>query len=97
MNAPVLVPLEGETDPLEIATKELKQKKIPLVVRRYLPGKNISLMFAGTRGLIYLFLYSSTFQMEVSRIGKFPSSSTPKNDRYTRWFSGRGACLKFVR
>ncbi|KAJ9103871.1 hypothetical protein QFC21_002333 [Naganishia friedmannii] len=37
MNAPVLVPLEGETDPLEIATKELKQKKIPLVVRRYLP------------------------------------------------------------
>lgn len=40
MNAPVLVPLEGETDPLEIATKELKQKKIPLVVRRYLPGEN---------------------------------------------------------
>jgi DNA-directed RNA polymerase I, II, and III subunit RPABC2 len=38
MNAPVLVPLEGETDPLEIATKELKAKKIPLVVRRYLPG-----------------------------------------------------------
>ncbi|KAI5453752.1 subunit common to RNA polymerases I, II, and III [Naganishia albida] len=37
MNAPVLVPLEGETDPLEIATKELKAKKIPLVVRRYLP------------------------------------------------------------
>lgn len=39
MNAPVLVPLEGETDPLEIATKELKAKKIPLVVRRYLPGE----------------------------------------------------------
>lgn len=37
MNAPVLVPLEGESDPLEIAIKELKAKKIPLTVRRYLP------------------------------------------------------------
>lgn len=37
MNAPVLVDLEGETDPLEIATKELLQRKIPLVIRRYLP------------------------------------------------------------
>lgn len=37
MNAPVLVDLEGETDPLQIALKELREKKIPLVVRRYLP------------------------------------------------------------
>ncbi|KAH3685915.1 hypothetical protein WICPIJ_003104 [Wickerhamomyces pijperi] len=37
MNAPVLVDLEGETDPLQIAIKELGQKKIPLVIRRYLP------------------------------------------------------------
>ena len=37
MNAPVLVDLEGETDPLQIAIKELNQKKLPLVVRRYLP------------------------------------------------------------
>ncbi|KAK4941875.1 subunit common to RNA polymerases I, II, and III, partial [Elasticomyces elasticus] len=37
MNAPVLVDLEGETDPLSIAMKELSQKKIPLIVRRYLP------------------------------------------------------------
>lgn len=37
MNAPVLVDLEGETDPLQIAIKELKEKKIPLVIRRYLP------------------------------------------------------------
>ena len=37
MNAPVLVDLEGETDPLNIAIKELKEKRIPLVVRRYLP------------------------------------------------------------
>lgn len=36
-NAPVLVDLEGETDPLMIAIKELREKKIPLVVRRYLP------------------------------------------------------------
>lgn len=37
MNAPVMVELEGETDPLDIAEKELKQKKIPLIIRRYLP------------------------------------------------------------
>ncbi|KAH3666665.1 hypothetical protein WICMUC_005482 [Wickerhamomyces mucosus] len=37
MNAPVLVDLEGETDPLQIAIKELSQKRIPLVIRRYLP------------------------------------------------------------
>jgi len=37
MNAPVLVDVEGETDPLAIAIKELNSKKIPLVVRRYLP------------------------------------------------------------
>ncbi|KAK9457400.1 DNA-directed RNA polymerase [Dipodascopsis uninucleata] len=37
MNAPVLVDLEGETDPLQIAMKELSQKKMPLIVRRYLP------------------------------------------------------------
>ncbi|KAM0788947.1 hypothetical protein ACM66B_003022 [Microbotryomycetes sp. NB124-2] len=37
MNAPVLVPLEGESDPLQIAMKELQAQKIPLVVRRFLP------------------------------------------------------------
>ncbi|KAK4056630.1 subunit common to RNA polymerases I, II, and III [Microbotryomycetes sp. JL221] len=37
MNAPVLVPLEGESDPLQIAMKELAAQKIPLVVRRFLP------------------------------------------------------------
>ncbi|TVY16463.1 DNA-directed RNA polymerases I, II and III subunit RPABC2 [Lachnellula arida] len=37
MNAPVLVDLEGETDPLQIAIKELREKKIPLIVRRYMP------------------------------------------------------------
>ena len=38
MNAPVLVPLEnGESDPLDIALKELSQNKIPLIVRRFLP------------------------------------------------------------
>ncbi|KAK6908846.1 DNA-directed RNA polymerase I, II, and III subunit RPABC2 [Kwoniella mangroviensis CBS 10435] len=40
MNAPVLVPVEGETDPLEIALKELAAKKIPLVIRRYLPDNS---------------------------------------------------------
>lgn len=37
MNAPPLVDIEGETDPLRIAMKEFNQKKIPLTVRRYLP------------------------------------------------------------
>jgi len=37
MNAPVLVDIEGETDPLQIAIKELREKKIPLIVRRYMP------------------------------------------------------------
>ena len=33
----VLVDVAGETDPLKIANKELRDRKIPLVVRRYLP------------------------------------------------------------
>jgi DNA-directed RNA polymerases I, II, and III subunit RPABC2 len=37
MNAPPLVDLEGESDPLQIAMKELREKKIPLIVRRYMP------------------------------------------------------------
>merc|ERR1711915_38177 len=37
MCAPVMVELEGETDPLQIAMKELKQQKIPIIIRRYMP------------------------------------------------------------
>ncbi|GFU00397.1 DNA-directed RNA polymerases I, II, and III subunit RPABC2 [Nephila pilipes] len=37
MNAPVMVELEGETDALQIAMKELRAQKIPIVIRRYLP------------------------------------------------------------
>uniref|UniRef100_A0A0K0DCT2 RPB6 homolog n=1 Tax=Angiostrongylus cantonensis TaxID=6313 RepID=A0A0K0DCT2_ANGCA len=37
MGAPVMVELEGETDPLEIARKELKHRRIPIIIRRYLP------------------------------------------------------------
>lgn len=40
MNAPVMVELEGETDPLRIAMKELKERKIPFIIRRYLPNKS---------------------------------------------------------
>ena len=37
-NAPILVDLEpGDTDPLKIAEKELLAKKIPFIIRRYLP------------------------------------------------------------
>ena len=37
MNAPSLIDRGSMTDPLEIAMQELQQKKIPLIVRRYLP------------------------------------------------------------
>merc|ERR1712034_279575 len=37
MCAPVMVELEGETDPLVIAQKELKMGKIPIIIRRYMP------------------------------------------------------------
>mmetsp|Transcript_7065 Transcript_7065/g.8124 ORF Transcript_7065/g.8124 Transcript_7065/m.8124 type:complete len:152 (-) Transcript_7065:548-1003(-) len=37
MNAPVMVQLDGETDPIDIAGKELREKKIPFTIRRYLP------------------------------------------------------------
>ncbi|KAJ3098168.1 DNA-directed RNA polymerases I II and III subunit RPABC2 [Phlyctochytrium planicorne] len=37
MNAPVMVDLNGESDPLQIALKELRERKIPLIIRRYLP------------------------------------------------------------
>jgi DNA-directed RNA polymerases I, II, and III subunit RPABC2 len=37
MNAPVMVDLDGEVDPLRIAEKELRERKIPIIIRRYLP------------------------------------------------------------
>ena len=40
LGAPVLVELGGEVDPLEIAMKEMKQRKIPIIVRRYMPDKS---------------------------------------------------------
>ncbi|EPY26052.1 DNA-directed RNA polymerases I, II, and III subunit RPABC2 [Strigomonas culicis] len=36
-NAPVLVAIEGETDPLLIAQKELRERVLPLLLRRVLP------------------------------------------------------------
>eukprot|EP00392_Amoebophrya_sp_AT5.2_P016198 g16448.t1 len=39
LNAPILVPVEkDETDPMEIAEKELRQGKIPFIIRRKLPN-----------------------------------------------------------
>jgi len=32
-----MVDVEGETDPLRIAMKELRENKMPIIVRRYLP------------------------------------------------------------
>lgn len=40
MCAPIMVELEGETDPLQIAMKELKQRKIPIIIRRFLPDNS---------------------------------------------------------
>eukprot|EP01084_Bolivina_argentea_P170469 295398_1 len=37
MGAPVMVEMVGETDPLEIAHKELRERKIPMIIRRFLP------------------------------------------------------------
>ncbi|XP_068655939.1 DNA-directed RNA polymerases II, IV and V subunit 6A-like isoform X2 [Aristolochia californica] len=37
MNTPVVVEQEGEADPLEIAMKEVRERKIPFTIRRYLP------------------------------------------------------------
>ena len=36
MNAPAMVDIGGETDPLKIAKKEMKERKIPIIIRRYL-------------------------------------------------------------
>lgn len=40
LGAPCMVELGEETDPLEIAQKELKAKKIPIIIRRYLPDQS---------------------------------------------------------
>lgn len=37
MCAPVMVEIEAESDPLQIAQKELAARKIPIIIRRYLP------------------------------------------------------------
>ena len=37
MQAPPTVDIGDETDPLKIAEKELAQRLIPLMIRRYLP------------------------------------------------------------
>ena len=45
MGAPVKVELDGETDPLIIASKELREKKIPIVIRRNLPDGSFEVPF----------------------------------------------------
>lgn len=37
MNAPLMVDPANETDPLKLAMKELRERKIPMIIRRYLP------------------------------------------------------------
>jgi len=38
MGAPLMIEIEGETDALDIAAKELTKRKIPITIRRYLPN-----------------------------------------------------------
>lgn len=37
MGAPPMVDINDDTDPLLIAKRELKEKKIPITIRRFLP------------------------------------------------------------
>jgi DNA-directed RNA polymerase I, II, and III subunit RPABC2 len=37
LNAPLMIDPQGETDPIEIAMKELSDQKIPFVIRRHMP------------------------------------------------------------
>lgn len=37
MCAPVMVEIDDETDPLRIAGRELRERKTPLIIRRYMP------------------------------------------------------------
>lgn len=37
-NSPIMVDANGETDSLKIAQMELRERKIPIIVRRYLPN-----------------------------------------------------------
>jgi DNA-directed RNA polymerase I, II, and III subunit RPABC2 len=39
MGAPVMINVQGETDSLNIAKMELKLKKIPIIIRRYLSNQ----------------------------------------------------------
>lgn len=38
LGAPIMIDLEGQTDALDIASKELRERKIPITIRRYLPS-----------------------------------------------------------
>jgi DNA-directed RNA polymerase I, II, and III subunit RPABC2 len=40
MNSPIMIDPKGEVDPLKIAEMELNERKIPIIIRRYLPNGN---------------------------------------------------------
>ena len=68
MNAPVLVDLEGETDPLQIAIKELREKKIPLVVRRYLPDGWYVTLSSTVLGIAEMLIKVVWLGMRIGRV-----------------------------
>ena len=54
MGAPILVDPEGEMDPLMIAKRELIEKKIPFIIRRYFPDGSFVDLNAGDLEIISL-------------------------------------------
>lgn len=40
LSAPVMIDIDGETDALAIANRELREKKIPLIIRRFMPDNS---------------------------------------------------------
>jgi DNA-directed RNA polymerases I, II, and III subunit RPABC2 len=50
MNAPVLINVGNESDPLRIAMKELKEGRIPFIVRRSAPESAFACVWETCKG-----------------------------------------------
>ena len=98
MNAPVMVELNGESDPLEIAMKELREKKIPFTVRRYLPdGRWVlwipSFSLAHSPDLLMCVCSSRVVLAAAMRTGVWRSLSSQTGDPAGHiWTSYLGCC-----
>lgn len=64
LGAPVMIELDGETDALAIANRELREKKIPLIIRRFMPNGDFEdwkVQFFYNN--VYFRLHSNIFQL----------------------------------